>query len=128
MSQFDTAWMKQYQDIVNADQAVKVLGRVSDVNFMMELGERSYTLRFVAGQLESVTPSEELLFDANWSFAIRGPEESWAKNVLTIPPPEFTDVIFMAFNNHVVLEGNLLPFWQNVRVLMWMFDLMRKVS
>jgi hypothetical protein len=128
MQTFDQEWIGSFRDVVNIDPALKVIGRHSDVTFMMQFGERSYTMRFAGGELRSAIPSEELLFDANWSFAIRAPEESWLKNIQKVPPPEFTDVIFMAFNDHLVLEGDLLPFWQNVRALLWMFDLLRKIK
>ncbi len=34
----------------------------------------------------------------------------------------------MTFNGRIKLEGNLLVFWQNIRALLWMFELMRKVD
>jgi hypothetical protein len=34
----------------------------------------------------------------------------------------------MTFNSRIKLEGNLLVFWQNIRALLWMFELMRKVD
>jgi len=128
MERFDRNWMERYRSIVNSDPTLKVIGRLCDVVFMVSFGDRSYTLHFAEGELKSAIPSEDLLFDANWSFAIRGPVESWDLYLHEPPPPSYTDVIFMSFNERVVLEGNLLPFWQSIRALLWMFDLMRRVE
>jgi hypothetical protein len=126
--QFGAEWMERYRSIVNGDGPFKNVGKHCNVRFLLGIGDRDYLFVVERGRLTSITQSGAFDFDANWSFALRGPEESWAKFARKIPPPTYTDVVFMTFNSRIKLEGNLLVFWQNIRALLWMFDLMRKVD
>lgn len=126
--QFSPEWMEQYRRIVNADKPMKVVGKHGAFRFLLGIGDQEYLFVFNKGTLESITLSGALDFDANWSFAIRGPRDAFEKFAMRYPPPIYTDVVFMSFNQRLKLEGNLLVFWQNIRALLWMMELMRKVD
>jgi hypothetical protein len=126
--QFSPEWMDRYRGIVNADGPFRNVGKFCDARFLLGIGDKDYLVVVEKGRLVSITESGAFDFDANWAFALRGPRESWAKFVQEIPPPTYTDVVFMTFNSRIKLEGNLLVFWQNIRALLWMFELMRKVD
>jgi len=126
-SAFDADWASRYRDVVNADATLGVIGRHCAVTFLLEMGESAYIVEMRSGRIEAMTPIAQA-FDLNWEFAIRAPAESWAKFIREVPPPMYTDVIFMSFNGLAELEGNLLRFWQNIRALLHMLDLMRVVE
>jgi hypothetical protein len=46
-----------------------------------------------------------------------------------VPPPMFNDIWAMAhpLHGHLRIDGNTLPFWQNLRALTRMLSLMRQV-
>jgi hypothetical protein len=120
--------MEKFHAIVNRDGPFKNVGKHCNVRFLVGIGDQEYLVVVEKGRVESVALSGIFDFDANWAFALRGPQESWSKFVQPIPPPTYTDVIFMTFNQRIRLEGNLLAFWQNIRALLWMFSLMRNVD
>jgi hypothetical protein len=126
--QFAQDWMERYRAVVNSDGPFKNVGKHCNVRFLLGIGERDYLVVVERGRVVAITESGAFDFDANWSFALRGPQESWAKFAQEVPPPTYTDVVFMTFNSRIKLEGNLLVFWQNIRALLWMFELMRKVD
>jgi hypothetical protein len=126
--QFAPDWMERYRAVVNSDGPFKNVGKHCNVRFLLGIGEHDYLVIVERGRIAGITTSGAFDFDANWSFALRGPEEAWAKFAQETPPPTYTDVVFMTFNSRIKLEGNLLVFWQNIRALLWMFELMRKVD
>jgi hypothetical protein len=64
-----------------------------------------------------------------YEFALRAPSSAWAKFSQKMPPPMFNDIWAMAHPLHrqLRIDGNTLPFWQNLRALSWMLALMREV-
>jgi hypothetical protein len=120
--------MDRFRDIANTNPTLRVLIRPASLRFLLEMGENAYLITIDDGEIKPIQDAQSLLFDANWQFAIRAPLSSWDKNTAQVPPPEFTDFIFMSFNGHLTLEGNLLPLWQHIRAIHWMFDLMREVE
>lgn len=125
---FDRQWIDRWVETANADPTLGVIGKHFTARFLLEVGELAYVVSMRAGRIEFVATTEELGFESAWQFAIRGPRESWERFVLPKPPPRYTDVVFMGFHGHVALEGDLLVFWQHVRALLWMLDLMREVD
>ena len=73
---------------------------------------------------EGLTPN-----DMGFDFALRAPSSAWAKFAMQIPPPMFNDIWAMAHPLHkqLIIDGNTLPFWQNMRALTRMLSLMREV-
>jgi len=128
MQRYSPEWIERFRSIANANPTFKVLSRPANLRFLLEMGDYAYLVKISDGQIAPIQEASSLLFDANWQFAIRAPQETWDKNTATIPPPEFTDIIFMSFNGHLVLEGDLLPLWQHIRAMLWLFDLMRDVE
>jgi hypothetical protein len=127
-AQFDTEWMEAWQQAAAADSTLGVIGRKCTVRFLLEIGDRSYLVDLDGGRIERMTNLADVGIDAWWTFAIRGPEESWARYVQQVPPPLYTDLVFMSFHSNVVIEGDTLVFWQHCRALLWLFDLMRKAD
>lgn len=125
MKKYSLEWIEQFRQIANANRTLRVLVRQADIRFLVQFGENSYVVEISDNELKPIQDADALLFDANWQFAVRAPIETWDKTTRNVPPPEFTDIIFMSFNGHMTLEGNLLPLWQNIRAVLWMFDLMR---
>ena len=127
MAEFDSQWMNAWQDEVNNDPALAVFGRYFTDNFLLGFGDKEYLVSVREGRIERVT--DNLSADTPWTFGLRGPRESWEKFIQQVPPPMYNDIWAMAHPLHkqLVIEGNTLPFWQNLRALTRMLSLMRQV-
>jgi hypothetical protein len=119
--------MNGWQDVVNADPALKVIGRYFTANFLLGFDDQEYVVSVHNGAIERVTDS--LSIETTWSFALRAPHESWEKFVQKIPPPMYNDLWAMAHPLHgrLRMDGDVKVLWQNLRALTWMLERMREV-
>jgi hypothetical protein len=124
---FDSHWMNAWEDTVNADSAFKVIGRYFTCDFLLGFGELEYLVSVRDGEIERIT--DEIGAETPWSFALRGPRESWEKFVQRTPPPMYNDIWAMAHPLHgrLQIDGDVKVLWQNLRALTWMLDRMREV-
>lgn len=127
MSTFEPAWMNAWQDAVNRDPAMPVIGRYFDTDFLIGFGDKEYVVSVRSGNIERVTDS--LTIENAWSFGLRGPEESWRKFIQRVPPPMYHDIWAMAHPLHgrLRMDGDVKVLWQHLRALTWMLDRMREV-
>jgi hypothetical protein len=127
MAAFDSVWMNAWEDAVNRDPTVKVIGHYFNTDFLLQFGEKEYLVSVRNGEIERITDS--LTIDTPWTFALRGPVESWEKFIQRTPPPMYNDIWAMAHPLHgrLRMEGDVKVLWQNLRALTWMLDRMREV-
>lgn len=127
MAKFDDQWMSNWLKKVNEDKVFSLIGKYFTANFLIGIGENEYLLSLRNGKVEDFT--DEISSVSQWQFALRAPSESWSKFSQPIPPPKFNDIWAMAHPLHgrLKIEGDTKIFWQNVRALTWMLDLMRAV-
>ena len=127
MAEFSSAdWMNKYRGAVSADQEMNVVGKFFDVDFLLGIGAKEYIMQVRKGKISNIVENPTPL-DA-WSFAIRGPEESWKKFIQPVPPPMFNDIFAGVFHGNFKLEGDIKVFMQNIRALFRMLDVMREVK
>ncbi|MEM7541235.1 MAG: hypothetical protein AAF384_06555 [Pseudomonadota bacterium] len=124
---FDAAWMKRWQDAVNASSPMSWIGKHFDADLLFGFGDHLYYVSFRKGQITEY--SDEMGPETCYQLAIRGPQESWEKFCQPTPPPMYNDLWAMAHPLHgrVTLEGDQMVLWQNMRALMWALDRMREV-
>ena len=127
MAEFpSTEWISKYRETVSVDQEMNVVGKFFDIDFLLGIGAKEYLMQVRKGKiseiLENPTPLD------TWSFAIRGPEESWKKFIQHVPPPLFNDIFAGVFHGNFKLEGDIKVFMQNIRALFRMLDVMREVE
>ena len=119
-------WMDKYREAVSDDQEMKVVGKFFDADFLLGLGAKEYIMQVRKGKISNTLENPSPL-DV-WSFAIRGPEESWKKFIQPVPPPMFNDIFAGVFQGNFKLEGDIKVFMQNIRALYRMLDVMREVK
>lgn len=125
---FDLDWVERWARCVNDDRILPVIGRFFDGRFVLGFDDTDYLIVVRAGRIEriaeSLTPN-----DMGYDFGLKASSSAWAKFCQQIPPPMFNDIWAMAHPLHkqMTIEGNTLPFWQNVRALTRMLALMRQV-
>ncbi len=120
-------WMARFQQVVNADEELALIGQWFTTAFLFQAGEASYLMRMERGQLAQIVPEPRM--DEVWSFALRAPQEHWRKFIQPVPPPLFNEIFAMLMRvPEFKLEGNTLVAMQNVRALQRMMSLMRQVG
>jgi len=127
-STFDLEWMEKWARRVNDDRILPVTGRFFTSRFVIGVDDTDYLIEINAGKIQRI--SEELTpNNMGFEFALRAPSSAWSKFSQQMPPPMFNDIWAMAHPLHrqLVIEGNTLPFWQNLRALTWMLSLMREI-
>lgn len=128
MQVFDPGWVGAWQTVVNKDPTSALVGKYFVADIVFGFGAKEYLVSVRNGRIESVT--NQITMETPADFALRGPEESWAKFVQRVPPPFYNDIIAMSHPLHgkVRIEGNTKIFWQNLRALTWMLERMREVA
>jgi hypothetical protein len=128
LTEFDADWIVAWAKRVNEDRVLKVVGRFFTANFVIGVDDRDFYIQVRNGKIDMVAdePNANLM---GWHFALRAPASSWSKFVEPVPPPMYNDIWAMAHPLHkqLIIEGNSLPFWQNLRALTRMLSLMRQV-
>lgn len=125
---FDLDWMEKWARIVNDDRILPVMGRFFNGKFVIGVDDTDYLIEVREGKIkrvsEGLTPN-----DFGYEFGLKAASTSWSKFTQPIPPPMFNDIWAMCHPLHqnMVIEGNTMPFWQNVRALTRMLALMREV-
>jgi len=128
MAQLNKQWVEKWAKKVNEDKVLKVIGKFFTANFVIGMDEKDYLIKVREGKIEMVT--DEITPNMmGWQFALRAPTASWSKFVEPTPPPMYNDIWAMAHPLHgrLKIEGDTKIFWQNLRALAWMLDVMRQV-
>ncbi|MCA3748163.1 MAG: hypothetical protein IN808_03380 [Rubrobacter sp.] len=127
MAEFDSRWMNAWQDVVNNDATLSLIGRYFTTDFLIGFGEKEYRVSVREGRIERIT--DNLSIETPWSFALRAPRESWERFAQKVPPPMYNDVWAMAHPLHgrLKMDGDVKVMWQNIRALTWMLARMREV-
>jgi hypothetical protein len=127
-SSFDLEWIERWARKVNDDRILPVVGRFFTSKFVLGFDDTEYLVDVRGGKIQKIaqglTPN-----DMGVEFWLQAPSSAWSKFAQEIPPPMFNDIWAMAHPLHkqLIIEGNSLPFWQNLRALTRMLSLMRQV-
>ncbi len=125
---FDLEWVERWARTVNDDRILPVVGRFFTAKFVLGVDDTQYLVDVQNGKIlriaEGLAPN-----DMGYDFGLKAPSSAWAKFSQQIPPPMFNDIWAMAHPLHkqLIIEGNTLKFWQNLRALTRMLSLMRNV-
>ena len=125
---FDLEWVERWARLVNEDRRLPVIGRFFSGRFVLGIDDTDFLIAVNQGKVqriaESLAPN-----DFGFEFALRATSATWGKFAQQIPPPMFNDIWAMAhpLHRHLRIDGNAMPFWQNVQALTHMLSLMRKV-
>lgn len=121
---FSDAWLKRFQERVNADPELDIIGRWFTIAFSISCGERRVVLRFERGKITEIIPAPRI--DVRSAFGFRAAPEIWAKFLSREPEPIYHDFFAMLMRvPGFVLEGDTLVAMQNARALHRAMNIMR---
>lgn len=127
MNTFSDSWLKRYQEKVNADPEMQVIGDWFTTAFSLTAGDRRCIVRVERGKIVEIIPSPRL--DVRSQFGFRASPEIWAKYLRKDPEPLYQNVFAMVMRvPGFVLEGDTLVAMQNVRALSRAMLIMRTVE
>jgi hypothetical protein len=96
----DSAWLVQR-------------GRHLEATLLLGVGADSYLLRIHRGRVEAVEHGPFVM--PRWTFALKASSEAWATFWQPVPPPGCHDLIAMIKTRRLSVEGDLHPFFANLR-------------
>ena len=127
MTIFSDAWLKRYQDRVNADPEMQVIGDWFTTALSLSSGDRRCIVRFERGKIVELHPSPRL--DVRCAFGFRASPEIWARFFARDPEPLYHDFFAMLMRvPGFVLEGDTLVAMQHARALHRAMNVMRTVG
>ncbi|KKB34115.1 hypothetical protein [Bacillus thermotolerans] len=118
-------WMKSFQETVNSDTELNVIGKYCNVNFLLQIGSKEYVVQIKEGKMVNFFEKGSL---DEWSFAIRGSLEAWNKFTQPVPPPMFHELFAAFFQGNMKLEGNIQELMANLRYIVRYLDVTREVN
>ena len=98
---------------VNGDEALVRRGRFLTTTFLLEVGQTAWLIQVFEGRIASVTRGPFVMPSS--SFALRAPEQEWAKFWSSRPPPGSNDLMALIKRRVLKAEGNLQVFMANLR-------------
>ena len=124
---FSQDWLKRFQERVNADAEMRVIGDWFTTSFSLASGEQRCIVRFERGRMVEAVASPRL--DVRCAFGFRASPDIWARFLQKNPEPLYHDVFAMLMRvPGFVLEGDTLAAMQNARALHRAMNVMRMVD
>jgi pimeloyl-ACP methyl ester carboxylesterase len=124
MTPFSTDWLVAYQQRINDDPEMAVVGRWFTTAFWVTAGSRRTILRFERGTLTAFVEAPRL--DDRAEFGFVASEDVWARFLSSRPQPLYHDFFAMLMRVPAfVLEGDSLVAMQHARALHRAMNLMR---
>ena len=125
MYEFSEHWLTRYQQFINTDEEMRVIGDWFTTSFSLASGDRRCIVRFERGKLVEMIVSPKL--DARCAFGFRASREIWARFFKKDPEPLYHDVFAMLMRvPGFVLEGDTLVAMQHARALHRAMNVMRQ--
>lgn len=99
-------------ELLNADEGFVRRGRFMSTRFLVEVGDKAYSVAVDQGRV-SVEEGPFLL--RSHAFTISADAGDWERHWADPPPPGWQDLFAMTKDNRARVEGDLLPFMQNLQ-------------
>jgi len=124
---FTEAWLTRFQQRLNADQEMAVIGDWFTVSMSLSCDDQRRVLRFERGRLAQTIVTPKL--DAPCTFGFRASAEIWRRFFSDSPEPLYHDVFAMLMRvPGFVLEGDTLVAMQHARALHRAMKVMRTIG
>jgi hypothetical protein len=118
-------WMEKFQEAVNLDPELNVIGKYCNTDFLLQIGSKEYIIQILQGKMTNFFEKGEL---DRWNFAIRGSLEAWKKFTQPTPPPMFHELFAAVFQGNMQVEGNIEELMANLRYMIRFLDMTREVT
>lgn len=100
-------------DAVHADSGLVHRGRFVNLEWLWQIGETPYHIYIRDGLIMELVRGPVLM--RPFTFAIRGPVESWERFWAPVPKPGWHDLFAMTKDGRASIDGNLQPLMANLR-------------
>jgi hypothetical protein len=118
-------WLEKFQEAVNLDPELNVIGKYCNTDFLLQIGPKEYIIQIQQGKWINFFEKREL---DKWQFAIRGSLEAWKKFTQPTPPPMFHELFAAVFQGNMQVEGNIEELMANLRYMIRFLDITREVN
>ena len=105
--------IERLADFVNDDQALVRRGRYVDLSILVGVGDVDYIVRIDAGRVSNVR--RRLVNIDSGHFMIRASAEIWQEFWQPVPKRDHHDLFAMLAAGLARIDGDLLPFMQNLQ-------------
>jgi hypothetical protein len=124
---FSEAWLRRFQERVNADPEMHIIGDWFTTAFSLSCEDRRCIVRFDRGRLVEFIVSPRL--DVSCVFGFRASHEIWTRFFSKDPEPLYHDFFAMLMRiPGFVLEGDTLAAMQNARALHRTMNIMKAAA
>jgi hypothetical protein len=124
---FSDAWLKRFQERLNADPEMQVIGDWFTTAFSLADSDKRCIVRFERGRMVEAIASPRL--DVRCAFGFRASSEIWIRFFSKDPEPLYHDFFAMLMRvPGFVLEGDTLAAMQNARALHRAMNVMRTLG
>ena len=124
---FSEAWLKRFQEQVNADPEMHIIGDWFTTAFSLSCEDQRCIVRFERGRLVEFNVSPRL--DVRCVFGFRASHEIWTRFFSKSPEPLYHDFFAMLMRvPGFVLEGDTLAAMQNARALHRTMNVMKAAA
>ena len=123
----DMEWMAAFQQRVNTDPEMAIIGDWFTVPISITFEHIRYILHIQHGRILDIIPSPGL--DVRCAFGLQAPVSVWRKFLSPEPEPLYHDFFAMLMRvPEFQLEGDTLVAMQNARALHRMMNIMREMG
>ena len=124
---FTDVWLSQFQERVNADPEMQVIGEWFTTSLSLSNESARCIVRFERGKIVEVCRSPRL--DVRCAFGFRASDEIWNRFFAKDPEPLYHDFFAMLMRVPAfVIEGDTLVAMQHARALHRAMNVMRTVG
>ncbi len=121
------AWMERYQDAVNADREMAVIGEWFNVEFKLSFEGNDFLLTVREGRIERI--EQRPRFDRPARFSLRAPMSVWTRFIRPDPEPLYHDFFAMLMRAPgFEIDGDSLAAMQNARALHRMMNILKSME
>ena len=118
--------IEKLADLVNQNQALVNRGRFVNFSFLIGIGDKDYIISIECGRVAEVR-LRRVKIDSG-CFAIRAPADIWEEFWQPIPKRDHHDLFSMMAAGLADIDGDLLPFIQNLLYFKELLAVPRAIS
>ena len=111
--------IKKFVENANANVILRRRGERLTLNAMIGVGERDYLIQIEKGKVVGVEPRRLTMESSR--FSVRASEEAWSEHWTLMPKRGYHDLLSMIAAGHASIDGDLLPFLQNLLYFKMLF-------
>jgi hypothetical protein len=125
MSELDL--IERVNALRTADRRLIAQGRLVRTRMLIDAGETAAIVTITDGGVTAIDDVSDLVMPA-WTFALRAPEQEWARFWEPAPRPGHHDLFALLRRQQLRIEGDIYPFMSNLLYFKALLALPRVVA